>query len=324
MTIYDIAKEAGVSASTVSRVINNRPGIKESTREDVMKVLKKYNFSVSAQARGLVNKSSMMIGILISDIRNLHYTEGAYIIEQRMMKDGYCSIIMNTGNSEEMMASSIKTLAERRVDGFVLIGSAFSNSLVKDAIEKYLPSLPFVLENGELALPNSAEILADDEKGAYDAVTFLKSKGRRKIAYINNNDTPSNRKKIEGYLKAVGNERIIIDNVDDSYGGGYDATLKLLKERSDVEAIIYAVDILALGGERAALDLNKKIPEDISIIGFDNSPYSYIANPKLSSVDSRLGELSTLCAESLIKLLKKEKTEEKIILPPSLVLREST
>ena len=128
MTIYDIAKEAGVSAATVSRVINNRPGIKESTREKVRSILEEHNFSVSATARSLVSQSSMMIGILISDIRNLHYTEGAYIIEKQMLKSGYCSIIMNTGTAGNEMASAIKTLSQRRVDGVVLIGSSFANA----------------------------------------------------------------------------------------------------------------------------------------------------------------------------------------------------
>ena len=86
LTIYDIAKEAGVSASTVSRVINARPGIKKSTRERVEKILRDSNFSVSEAARGLVNQTSRMLGILVSDIRNQHHIEGAYMIEQHFMK----------------------------------------------------------------------------------------------------------------------------------------------------------------------------------------------------------------------------------------------
>ena len=259
MTIYDIAKEAGVSAATVSRVINNRPGIKESTREKVRSILEEHNFSVSATARSLVSQSSMMIGILISDIRNLHYTEGAYIIEKQMLKSGYCSIIMNTGTAGNEMASAIKTLSQRRVDGIVLIGSSFANDDVRSAICTYMKDTPFVIENGRINLDNVSEILADDKKGAYDAASYLLGRGRRHLAFINSNNTPSNSLKIEGFLSAVGDDGILIDGVPDSYDGGYEATRDLLQKYPKVDGIIYAVDILAVGGSRAILDMGKKI-----------------------------------------------------------------
>lgn len=324
MTIYDIAKEAGVSAATVSRVINKRPGIKQSTREEVERLLEKYSFSVSATARGLVNQSSMMIGILISDIRNLHYTEGAYIIEREMLKDGYCSLIMNTGVSPSDMAGAIRTISERRVDGAVLIGSAFGNDEVRRAIETYMKDIPFVMENGRMALDNVVEILADDKMGSFKAARHLAAEKRRRLCFINSNDTPSNRLKIEGFLEATGGEGIVIDSVPDSYDGGYDATNMALKDYPDIDGLIYAVDILALGGVRAIRDIGLSIPGDISVFGFDNSPYAYISNPRLSSIDSRLNELSITSAKALKRLIRKEKVEKSILFPPDLVLRETT
>lgn len=324
MTIYDIAKEAGVSAATVSRVINNRPGIKKSTREEVKALLDKYNFSVSATARGLVNQSSMMIGILISDIRNLHYTEGAYIIEREMLSAGYCSIIMNTGSGPAEMASAIRTLSSRRVDGVVLIGSAFGNDDVKNAIESYMKGTPFVIENGQIDLANAYAVLADDRKGAFDATRYLFDKGKRNLAFINSNDTPSNRLKIDGFMAASEGRGMLIDSVSDSYEGGYEATKGLLTSNSGIDGIIYAVDILAVGGTRAVLDAGKRIPADISIIGFDNSPYSSLSNPKLSSIDSKLYELSTASADILKRLMAKEKVDKNTVFPPELVLRETT
>lgn len=324
MTIYDIAKEAGVSAATVSRVINKRPGIKQSTREEVEMLLEKYSFSVSATARGLVNQSSMMIGILISDIRNLHYTEGAYIIEREMLKDGYCSLIMNTGVRPSDMAGAIRTISERRVDGAVLIGSAFGNDEVSRAIETYMKDIPFVMENGRMELDNVVEILADDKMGSFKAARHLSAEKRRRLCFINSNDTPSNRLKIEGFLEATGGEGIVIDSVPDSYDGGYDATKMALKDYPDIDGLIYAVDILALGGVRAIRDIGLSIPGDISVFGFDNSPYAYISNPRLSSIDSRLNELSITSAKALKRLIRKEKVEKSILFPPDLVLRETT
>ena len=97
MTIYDIAKEAGVSASTVSRVINNKPGVRKETKKKIQQLLAKYNYSPNEAARGLVTQASKIIGILVDDIRTIHHTDGAYIIERELVKLGYCCIIFNTG-----------------------------------------------------------------------------------------------------------------------------------------------------------------------------------------------------------------------------------
>lgn len=153
MTIYDIAKEAGVSASTVSRVINNRPGVSIEVRRKVQRILKKYDYFPSETARGLVNQTSKIIGILVDDLRTSHHTEGAYIIERELAKLGYCCIILNTGTDDKSKADYLKVLKQRRVDGAVLMGSSFQSQEVEKAITKYLPNRPVVMANGYLDLP---------------------------------------------------------------------------------------------------------------------------------------------------------------------------
>ncbi len=284
LTIYDIAKEAGVSASTVSRVINARPGIKKSTRERVEKILRDSNFSVSEAARGLVNQTSRMLGILVSDIRNQHHIEGAYMIEQHFMKKGYCSLILNAGDTDESRAEYIRILSSRRVEAAVLIGSVFQSEKVRKAIIDYMPTTPIVFQNGEFDLSNVSSVVADETEGTAEAVRYLYNQGRRNIAYINSNDTPSNRKKIAGYDKAcaeLGLERILSVS-GDSAEESADTTERLISEHPELDAIIYAVDLLCVGGARRLLDLGKSIPKDIALIGTDNSPFSILANPRLS------------------------------------------
>ena len=134
MTIYDIAKEAGVSASTVSRVVNHKPGVNAETKRRIQELLDKYDYAPNETARGLVMQNNRMIGVLIRDIRNLHYTAGAYIVEQEYLKQGYHSIFLNTGGSFEAQAEAIRSLKQRRVAGAVLIGSAFQNEAVENAV----------------------------------------------------------------------------------------------------------------------------------------------------------------------------------------------
>ena len=130
MTIYDIAREAGVSASTVSRVINKNSGIKESTRTRVQKLLDEYNYTPDASARGLVTQASKFIGILIEDIRVVHHTESAYVIEQEMTRQGYTCITFSTGTDEARKSQYIEILEQRRVEGAIFIGDSSRSSVI--------------------------------------------------------------------------------------------------------------------------------------------------------------------------------------------------
>lgn len=154
MTIYDIAREAGVSASTVSRVINNKPGIKDSTRRRIQQLLDEHGYTPDIAARGLVKQSSRFVGILIEDIRVAHHTESAYVIEQEMTRRGYTCITFSTGADPQRKAQYIEILEQRRVEGALFIGSMFGTPEVEQALQRYLPEVPVVLVNGTLDLPN--------------------------------------------------------------------------------------------------------------------------------------------------------------------------
>ena len=136
MTIYDIAEIAGVSASTVSRVINNKPGVGLETRQKIMKLMENYNYSPNAIARGLVSRSSKTIGILVADIRNIHHIDGAYYIERELIAQGYCCIILNTGNEDADKVNAIEILHRRRVEGVVMMGSIFQCREVEEAVAR--------------------------------------------------------------------------------------------------------------------------------------------------------------------------------------------
>ena len=184
MTIYDIATAAGVSASTVSRVINHKSGIRKETREKIEKLIEEYNYSPNVAARGLVMQSSKMIGILLVDIRVVHHIDNAFAIEQELAKRGYCSIIMSTGADEANIGSCIRQLEQRRVEGIALIGSMFMAKSTYHTIKTYLPNIPVVIINGYLDLPNVTGIIADEESGVKDCVALLARKGRKKIVYL--------------------------------------------------------------------------------------------------------------------------------------------
>ncbi|HPU01901.1 MAG: LacI family transcriptional regulator [Firmicutes bacterium] len=327
MTIYDIAKKAGVSASTVSRVINNKPGVREETKKRIQQLLIKYNYSPNEAARGLVTQASKIIGILVDDIRTIHHTDGAYIIERELVKLGYCCIIFNTGTDEASKAKYINILKRRRVEGAVLIGSSFQVKAVEQAIKKYLNDTPVVMANGYLDLPNVYGILADEQNGVANCVKLLYDKGHRRPAFVIDLHTPSNLAKKAGYEQAVqslGLGDILVYETNRTLQGGYNVTKKIMQEHPEVDGIIYAVDLLAAAGTRALLDMGISIPKQVAVIGIDNSIYAEICNPKLTSLDNKLLNLSMTAAHTLISALAGGQPNKKILIFSSIEERETT
>lgn len=330
MTIYDIAREAGVAASTVSRVLNNKPGIKAETREHVQRILKKYNFTPDQAARGLVMQSSKIIGILMQDIRVVHHIDSAYIIEQEMTQRGYCCITMSTGHTDEKMAEYIKILEERRVEGAILIGSMFGTERVKKSIQEHLGNVPIVIVNGYVDLPNVYGILADEERGIERCVELLVSKGKEKLVFAVDTDSPSNRLKTRGFVTGMlrqgwKREDIwIYETKESSPDGGYEVAGRILKDHPDVQGLIYSVDVTAVGGLRALYDMNIKVPEQVAVTGVDNTIYGEICRPRLTTLDNRLVELGSAAAEILLSAMNGQARTSKMMFFTEIVEREST
>ncbi|MDO5349269.1 MAG: LacI family DNA-binding transcriptional regulator [Lachnospiraceae bacterium] len=329
MTIYDIAKLAGVSASTVSRVANNKPGIKEETRKQIQALLDQYDYRPNETARGLVNQSSKMIGILITDIRYAHHVDIAYYIEKEMEKQGYCSLILNTGLSDEKKVQAIKMLSQRRVDGVILVGSTFQCDAVKDALASCFPKEPVVITNGYVNLPNVKGVLVDEKDGLAACVELMVRKGHKKLAFVLPNQTPSNLSKQKGFVAGMENlgwkrEELWIYTAPTTLEDGKRVTEQILKEHPDVEGIIFGEDLSAVSGIRVLLDHKIAVPDQVAVIGVDNSRYCDICYPKLTSLNNKMVEMSFEAARILLDDLEGRKNPEKIMLFSNIVEREST
>jgi LacI family transcriptional regulator len=326
MTIYDIAEKAGVSASTVSRVVNNKPGVRPTVRKSIKRLLEKFNYSPNETARSLVAQSSRMIGILIGDIRNIHHTDGAYIIERELAKLGYCCIIFNTGSEDSAKAEYLQILAQRRVEGAILIGSQFQSDIVVSAISRYLSDVPVFISNGYIDLPNVYSVLADERGGVSKCVEMLFLRGKHKISFVIDQYTPSNKLKLQGYKEVViqHNNTPLVFECDSSLCGGYDITCEIMKTNRDVDGIIYAVDLLAAGGVRALMDQKIVIPKQVAVVGIDNSIYCEICNPRLTSLDNKLLDVHITIARHIGDILEGRKIIKKMLVFSDIVCRETT
>lgn len=329
MTIYDIAKLAGVSASTVSRVINEKPGIKESTRIKVKQLLKEYNYTPDENARGLVNRNTRLIGILIVDIRSAHHTDLAFVIESYLRERGYCAIIINAGPSDEQMAEGLRLLEQRRVDGAILVGSMFQNEKIKQAITEHLRQVPVVIANGYLDLENVYGVLVDEGDGVKHLIDLMLSKGKDKIAYIGTSDSPSSIVKIKGFREKMkecggtsGNPLVL--EAAANRESGYAVTRTLLQEHPEINGIIYSEDVIAAGAIRAFWDMGYRIPQDKSIAGIDNTIYGELTYPKLTSLDNKMKEMAHEASRILVDAIEGTANTKRLMLFSDIVEREST
>lgn len=316
MTIYDIAKLAGVSASTVSRVVNGKSGMSENTRQKVQNLLDEYGFAVNEAARGLSNKETRLIGILVVDIRFTHYANIAYQIETKLREAGYCGIILNTGIEEEKKVESIRILEQRKVDGIILVSSAFQTETVKVTIERYFSEVPVIIANGFLDLPNVYGILVEEKQGLKNCVKLLEEKGYQKPAFIYPNCSPSNLAKREGFIEFLcengwKEEEVWKYRIPTSWEEGYWVVDKILNEHSECDALIFAEDVAGVGAIRYLLDHGKKIPEEIAVIGVDDSEYARYSYPKMTTLDNKMLEMSERAAEILLQILQGETPAER-------------
>ncbi len=328
-TIYDIAEKAGVSASTVAIVINNYPYVNKETRAKVLRVIAESNYIQNDSARSLATQSTKMAGILIADVRTTHHTEGVYYVEHEFSKNGYSCLIYNTGTDPEQQAKYIQILSQKKVEAVVLMGSVFQNVTVQNAIMICMPDTPVAICNGYLDGPNIYGVTSDERGGVMNAVKLLASKGRKNIVFITNTLTPSNREKLNGYKDGM---KLYVDagtpDVVEVQSGDVadyeEATRQIMKSRPKMDAIIFSEDFIAITGLHALYEMGIKVPEQVAVVGMNNSRYARISNPSLTSIDNMLYDTSLIAVRNLLEVLKGERVNHRMSIGTNIVERSST
>lgn len=327
MNIYDIAREAGVSISTVSRVLNNKSRVSEKTVEKVRRVMEAHNYSPSPIARGLVNKSLKTIGIVTVDIRGLHYASLAYNALGVLNQLGYNCLFCNAGFSEKEQERNIRMMSQNCIDGVMFIGSTFQTEAIKRMITQYMQDLPVIMVNTVLDLPNVYSVLCDDEKGVADCVCYLVGHKHTKIGYMARETmTASGKRKLQGYLKEIrkaGLKRRIV-NGENSIEGGSKMMEEALEKYPDTTAYIFENDMQAIGGMNVLIARGIQVPEQVEVIAYNNSFLTMAVTPHLTCVDNKLQQIGSGAARLLHTVIEGEDGARKMIFSPSILERDST
>lgn len=326
MNIYDIAKEAGVSIATVSRVINNKGPVSDKTRTKIEAIMAKSEYQPSAIARGLASGSTKIIAIFAVDVRVPHYAKTSFIMERLLSDQGYMVIICNTGEEISDWRRYLSLMRERNIDGIILTGSIY-NRLEKDDILNGFSDIPIVMANGRIKLPNVKSVFVDEGRGIELATEHMFSRGHKKLAYVVDKDTESAERKKNGFIRQMamfGTTDAVQHVYTTHYGldGGAKIALELYEK--GYNGLVFGEDLTAVGAINALRENGIQIPKQMAVSGCNNSEYSFICSPGLTSVNNKAEVLSELTAHLLIDLLNEKKETAEMIIVPELVVRGST
>ncbi len=330
VTIKDIARFAGVSTTTVSKIINNKDeNISEATRKKVLGLMKEYNYVPNKIAQSLVTKKTKTIGLVIPDIRNPFFPELARGAEDKANEKGYNIIFCNTDDDIEKEENYINMLVEKMVDG-IIFTAASKRSYEFKTVEKF--PVPIVLVDRDVEVEGiKGKVTVDTFVGGYEGTKHLLELGHEEIVFLSGplkNNTSINR--LKGYKKALENfniepkENNILEGEYKSEWG-YEIVKRLLEKGKKFSGLFCANDLIAIGAIKALKERNLKVPEDVSVVGFDDIYISRLIDPDLTTIRQPNYEMGYQSVEMLIDILEnKEGYKENIDLIPKLIIRKST
>lgn len=334
MTIYDISKKAGVSIATVSRVLNGSESVRPATRKKVMDVIEQYDYTPNAFARGLGLHTLNTIGILCADSSDLFLAKAVYYLEQELQNSGYESLLCCTGYNLDIRKNYMNLILSKKVDGIILVGSNFigtseeENQYIKDVSSQ----VPIMLLNAAYEYPNVYSTLCDDYSSMYEATLSMAQSGISDILYLYNSKSYSGTKKLNGYRSAMSDAGIenfnkyvhFYDGDSENLGGIASFVESIAKKGITFHGVIAADDNLAIGSVKYAQKMGLKIPDDFSVIGYNNSMLTSCCNPELTSVDNRLETQTHQLVQTLIGVLSGEEMPKKSIFSGKLIKRGTT
>jgi LacI family transcriptional regulator len=328
ITILDVARESGVSYSTVSRVLNGFDFVKGSTREKVLKTAERMGYVANIQARSLAGGKTQIIGLLVPGLDNGYITEIVSGIDQELAHSDYDMMLYTTHRYQGKESLYVKTIANGLADGLIL--------LVPHNAQNYLQALPrqdfpYVLVDQIDNMYNSTTVDATNWQGAYDATAYLIKLGHQRIGFIMGApQLNSARERFDGYRAALQHHRIAYDEslvIEGDYmtKSGYSGAKRLLSLEQPPTAIFASNDLTAFGVLDAIHETGLRIPEDISVVGFDDIPLASLAYPKLTTVRQPLVQIGQVAVRLLLeKLENPEREARRVTLATELIVRDSS
>ncbi|MGP4040121.1 LacI family DNA-binding transcriptional regulator [Gracilibacillus sp. D59] len=326
-TIQDVAKKAGVSVATVSRVLNNPSAVTEKTREKVQHAMQELDYSPSILGRNLRNSESRMLLVLIPKISNPFYLRIVEGIEETALENGYNILVCQTHSKTERESVYFDLLRNRLADGAITMDPTID----KEKLVQLARQFPIVQCSEYDKDKSLSYITIDSELAAYQMTKFLLKQGHKRIVLINSDEKfLYARERKKGFLRAL--KEFDIEFEDDwiyktnyvSFEAGQHAMRSILSSKEGKFTAVFAVsDVLAIGALKELNTLGIHVPDEMAIVGFDKIDFTNMTFPRLTTVAQPMYQMGSMAVDMLIKKIRGEKIED-VILDHELIIREST
>lgn len=332
MNIRDIAKLSGVGVSTVSRVLNNHPDVKESTREKVMQIIKESNYIPNNSARILKQNNTKNIGVLVKGVFNPFFSEMISVIGNKINESKYTMILQQNDFALGQDVDTLKAfIKEKRLQGVICLGGNFID-IDEDSFKNI--EVPVILTSVNTIVPKGKDdystVGIDNLKSSYDATEYLIKLGHKNIAIMlgEKNDLCISWWRYKGYKKALEDNNIEVDSENLLIGDydiktAYNETKKLLERNDKITAIFAISDIMAMGVAKAVTDCSLKVGEDVSVMGFDGMDVSEFYNPGITTMKQPKEAMALTSVELLFSLISGKGEHKHILLDTELIERKS-
>lgn len=327
VTIKDVARLAGVSISTVSRVINDSKPVSKEVREKVLEIIDETGYRPNDVARSLVTRRSYLIGVIVNDLTSFYVSEMVKGVEEVGKMYNFDILLCSSYNDKESQNKYLQLLDRKQAEGLIMIGSRFDEEIFKKVKKLNKPAVYFTRDIKD---KEANHVKIDAKAAMYEMTKYIIKNGHKKLlyAYDYNDDTTHENEKMMGIDNAVREEENVqwkkIDVKGRKYKEGYIFGEKLSKDKIDFSTIICSNDEIAMGLTNAFFDNNIKVPEDVSIVGYGDYREGNIIRPKLTTVSEPYYDIGAVLIRNLIKEIEgEEKIDKKIDLPFSIVKRDS-
>lgn len=327
--LIDVAEKCGVSIATVSKALSDKKDIGEETKAYIKSVCSELGYLPNASARALKIKKSFNLGILLNEEDNSGLTHDYFlhIVEAfRRRAEAYGYDITFISNGKEGSMSCLERSRYIGVDGVLVACADYSQSEIMELIQSDLPIVTI-----DHSFDNCSSVVSDNIGGMRELIDYICNKGHKNIAYIYGNNTAVTQNRVASYYRMLEEKNIDIpDNLvrSSTYRDpkkAYEITKELLKQKNRPTCIVYPDDYSCIGGINAVKELGLKIPEDVSVAGYDGVYISQILEPKLTTIKQDTSEIGRIAAEKLIGLIENPRTSliEKIVVPGQLLTGSS-
>lgn len=331
MNIYDVSSRANVSIATVSRVLNGNPNVSPQTRQKVLAVMKELGYTPNVFARGLGLNTMNTVGIMCCDSSDLYLANAIFYLEQGLRSFGYDALLCCTGYSLKTKMNYMKLMLSKRVDAIVIVGSMFldadpeNNQYIAEASAQ----IPIFLVNGHLEGDNIHCTVCDDYSAVLQATEQLIAAGHTSLFYLYSSESYSGINKLRGFTDACGRHAIPaqykkVPFGNSSYAHAKELLLQLHEDGSRFNGILASDDALAVGAVKYAIEKKISIPQELSVIGYNNSTLATCCEPELSSIDTRVDALCENTIRILMDVLNGSPMPEDTVISAKFIERSTT